>query len=131
MQGIIEWYQLSAGLIGKILVNPSTQVNYVNSIWLQYLLNFMGTSQIKIFTTIFLTANHQRKNDKSIMVKISKINLSKQSNIQINTFRLYLQVATLSDIVNPDGRTINNHFLEGNEPLSNPFHPQKPGIYGE
>ena len=72
-----------------------------------------------------------QKNDKSIMVKISKINLSKQSNIQINTCRLYLQVATLSDIVNPDGRTINNHFLEGNKPLSNPFHPQKPGIYGE
>ena len=35
MQCIIEWYQLSAGLIGQILVTPSIQVNYVNSIWLQ------------------------------------------------------------------------------------------------
>ena len=75
MQGIIEWYQLWAGLIGQILVNPSTGVNYVNSIWLQDLLNFMDTSQIKIFTTTFLTANHQRKNDKSIMVEINKMNL--------------------------------------------------------
>ena len=56
----------------------------------------MATSQIKIFTTTFLTANHQRKNDKNIMVEVSKMNLSKQSNIQINACRMYLQVATQS-----------------------------------
>ena len=100
----------------------------------------MATSQIKIFTTTFLTANHQRKNDKNIMVEVSKMNLSKQSNIQINACRMYLQVATLSDIFNPDGRTINSDFFEGNKPLphaqhsdglTNPSHPQKLGIYGE
>ena len=31
MQGIIEWYQLSAGLTGQILANPSINVNYLNS----------------------------------------------------------------------------------------------------
>ena len=118
MQEIIEWYQLLAGLIGQILVTPSIQVNYVNIIWLRDLLKFMATSQIKLFKTTFLTANHQRKNDKSIMAEVSKLYLSKQSNIQINTCRMYLQVATLSDISNPDGRTINSHFLEGNKPLS-------------
>ena len=46
------------------------------------------------------------------MVEISKMNLSKQSYIQINACRLYLRVA------NPDGRIINNHFLEGTKPLS-------------
>ena len=117
MQGIIEWYQISAGLIGEILVNPSNQVNYVNCIWFQDLIIFMATSQIKIFTVTFLTSNHQRKNDKTIMVEISKMKLSKQSNIKINTCRPYLQVATLSDITNPDGRSINHHFLEGNKPL--------------
>ena len=78
----------------------------------------MDTLQIKIFTTTFLTTNHQRKNDKSVIVEISKMNISKQRNIQINACRLYLQVATLSDIANPDGRTINNHFLKRNKPLS-------------
>ena len=100
----------------------------------------MATSQIKIFTTTFLTSNHQRKNDKSIMAEVSKMKLSKQSNIQINACRLYLQVATLSDIANPAGRKINHHFLEGNKPLppiqhsdglTNHFYLQKPGIYGE
>ena len=73
MQGIIEWYQLSAGLTGQLLVNPSIKVNYVNIIWFQDLLNFMATSQIKLFTTPFLTANHQRKNDKRIMSEVSKL----------------------------------------------------------
>ena len=30
---------------------------------------------------------------------------------------MYLQVETLSDIVNLDRRTINNHFFEGNKPV--------------
>ena len=47
MQGTLEWYQLSAGLTEKILVTPFIKINYVNSIWLQDLLNFMDTSQIK------------------------------------------------------------------------------------
>ena len=46
------------------------------------------------------------------MSEISKLNLPKQQNIQINACRLYLQVATLSDIVNPDGRTMSHHFLD-------------------
>ena len=59
----------------------------------------MATSQIKIFTTTFLTANRQHKNDKSIMVEVSKMKSSKQSNIQINAYRMY-QVAVFSDISN-------------------------------
>ena len=51
------------------------------------------------------------------MVEVSKMKSSKQSNIQINAYRLYLQVVTLSDISNPDRRTINSHSLEGNKPL--------------
>ena len=51
------------------------------------------------------------------MSEISKLNLPKQQNIQINTCRLYLQVATLSDIVNPDGRTMSHHFLDVTKPI--------------
>ena len=51
------------------------------------------------------------------MTEISKLHLPKQQNIQINTCRLYLQVATLSDIVNLDGRTVNHHFLDGNKSI--------------
>ena len=64
MQCIIEWYQLSAWLTGQILVNPSINVNYINSIWLLDLITFMIESHIKIFTTEFLRVNYQRTNDK-------------------------------------------------------------------
>ena len=36
--------------------------------------------------------------------------------IQINACRLYLNIIHLSDIVNPDGKTINNNFLIGCKP---------------
>ena len=52
------------------------------------------------------------------MIEVGKLQLSKQHNIQINACQMYLNVETLSDIANPDGRTINNRFIEGNKPLS-------------
>ena len=30
VQGLIEWYQISAGVPGQILANPSKKVNYIN-----------------------------------------------------------------------------------------------------
>ena len=117
IQSIIEWYHISAGLTGQILANPSTKVNYINSIWFNDLLYFMAKSQITIHTNDFFSVNLQRNNDQSIMSEINKLHLSKQQKIQINACRLYLQVATLSDIVNPDGKTINQHFLEVKKPI--------------
>ena len=51
------------------------------------------------------------------MSEVGKLYLSKQHNIQINACRMYLQVATLSDIANLDGRTLDYYFLEGNKPI--------------
>ena len=110
MQSIIEWYHISAGLTGQILSNPSTKVNYINSIWFSDLIQFMAESHITIYTTDFLTVNLQRNNDRSIMSEINNLNLPKQQKIQLNACRLYLQVATRSYIVDPDGRTIHHHF---------------------
>ena len=117
MQGIVEWYHISAGLTEQIFTNPSINVNYINSIWFNDLLYFMAESHITIYTAEFLTVNFQRNNNRSIMSEISKLNLPKQQHIQLNACRLYLQVATLSDIVNPDGRTINHHFLDVTKPI--------------
>ena len=51
------------------------------------------------------------------MSEKNKLNLPKQQKIQLNACRLYFQVATLSDIMNPDGRTIKQHFLEVTKPI--------------
>ena len=115
MQDIIECYQISEGLTEQIFVNYLINVNYINSIWFHDLILFMATSHINIYTTDFLTVNLQRNNDRSIMSEINNLNLPKQQKIELNACRLYLQVATLSDIVNPDGRTINQHFMEVNK----------------
>ena len=51
-----------------------------------------------------------------MMSEVGKLHLSKQHNIRINACRIYLQVATLNDIANPDGRILNRHFPKGNKP---------------
>ena len=85
MQGIIEWYQLSAGLTGQVLANSSININYINSICLRDLLNFIAESHITIYTTEFLTVNYQRNNDKIIMSEVG--NHTCQNN---TTFKLML-----------------------------------------
>ena len=88
MQGIVEWYHISAGLTEQIFTNPSINVNYINIIWFNDLLYFMAESHITIYTTEFLIVNFQRNNDRSIMSEIGKLNLLEQQNIQINACRL-------------------------------------------
>ena len=77
MQGIIEWYHISAGLTRQILSNPSIKVNYINIIWFNDLIHFMAESHITIYTTYFFTVNLQRTNDRNIMLEINKLNLPK------------------------------------------------------
>ena len=78
----------------------------------------MAEFQIQIFTTTFFLVSYQRQNDKRIMKEVYKLQLPKQKNIQFNACRIYLQVATPSNIVNPDGWSLNAHFIEGNKPIS-------------
>lgn len=78
----------------------------------------MAEFQIQISTTTFFLVSYQRQNDKCIMKEVYKLQLPKQKNIQFNDCRIYLHVATPSDIVNSDGRSLNAHFIEGNKPIS-------------
>lgn len=102
------------GIPGQILSNPFKKVNYINSIWIQNLLDFMEQFQIQIFTTTFFSINYQHQNDKCIMKEVCKLKWPKQKSIQLNACRMYLQVATLGDIINPDERSLNAHVIEGN-----------------
>jgi len=63
-----------------------------------------------------LQFNIQRRNDKCIMDDLTRGPSSHTQLIQLNACRLYLNIIHLSDIVNPDGKTINNNFLIGCKP---------------
>ena len=55
----------------------------------------------------------QRRNDKCIMNEVLQSNLSKSKIIQVNACRLYVRVIYLSNMIEPDGRTIDMNIYSG------------------
>ena len=76
----------------------------------------MANNKITIVLVNTLQFNIQRRNDKCIMDELTRGLSSINQLIQINACRFYLNIIHLSDIVNPDGNTINNKFLIGYKP---------------
>ena len=116
IQAVVDWHQLSSGLSKSILQYPNQKFSYVSSIWLNNLLQFMEKNKITIVLENTLQFNIQRRNDKSIMDELTRGPSTNNQLIQLNACRLYLNIIHLSDIVYPDGKTINNHFLIGCKP---------------
>ena len=76
----------------------------------------MENNKIKIVLANTLQFTIQRRNDKCIMDELTRSSSSLKQLIQINACRLYLNIIHLSDIVNPNGKTINNNYLIGCKP---------------
>ena len=58
---IINYYQLSARITTPILENPTNSIEYISSIWLQDLINFLAQFKIKIITPKFLILQIRRE----------------------------------------------------------------------
>ena len=58
----------------------------------------------------------QRRNDKCIMDEVLQSNLTKSKIIQVNACRLYLRIIYLSDIIEPDGKTVHLMYHAGKRP---------------
>ena len=117
IQSIIEWYQLTAGVEEPLLAKQNTFINYTSSIWFQDSTDFIYKHNISIFTKDLRTINSQRKNDKCIMKKILQLHISKAQLIQINSYRQYLQVFHLSDMLDPNGKQLIKNFIKGIKPI--------------
>ena len=113
IQNILLFYQLSAGTSKQVLEYPNERINYVSSTWLRDLLHFMVRNNIKIITKKYTSIEIQRRNDKCIMDEVLQSNLPKSKTIQVNACRLYLQTLYLSDIIDPDGKTVNYTYYSG------------------
>ena len=70
IRSILSWYQLSAGNTKRSLKYPTDRIDYANSTWIQDLLHFMHTYNIKIVTKQYISLTLQRINDKCIMDEV-------------------------------------------------------------
>ena len=116
IQSIVSFYQLSAKTSKRVLEYPNERIDYVNSTWLKDLIQFMARNNIKIITKKYMSIEIQRRNDKCILDEVLQSNLSKSKLIQVNTCRLYLQILFLSDIIEPDGKSVHYMYHSGNRP---------------
>ena len=73
----------------------------------------MAANKMTIMLAKSLRFNIQRRNDKYITDELTRELFSIKQLIHLNTCRFYLSVIHLSDIVNPDGISVNHNFLIG------------------
>ena len=55
IESILSFYQLSAGTSRQVLEFPNERIDYVNSIWLNDLIQFMARNNIKIITRKYMS----------------------------------------------------------------------------
>ena len=110
IQSILSFYQLSVGTSKQVLEYPNERINYVNSTWLRDLIHFMARNNIKIIIKKYMSIEIQRRKDKCIVDEVLQSNLTKSKLIQVNACRLYLQILYLSDIIEPNGKTVNHMY---------------------
>ena len=101
IQSILSFYQLSTGTSKQVLEYPNERIN---------LIHFMARNNIKIITKKYMSIEIQRRNDKCTVDEVLQSNLTKSKLIQVNACRLYLQILYLSDIIEPDGKTVNHMY---------------------
>ena len=84
IQIIIEWYDISAGLTGQILNNPTDQTPYEWSVWFQDIITFMFKYNIHVNTYQYFTLKAQIMNDRCIMYDLIQLKLTTTELIQLN-----------------------------------------------
>ena len=90
---------MSVGLFYPILNQSSPVPIYINSVWFNDLIQFMATHNIKIITKKHICNFPQKVKDKFIMGNVMRLHLPTFKLIQIDEFRIHLQLSYLSNLI--------------------------------
>jgi hypothetical protein len=102
-------------LIGfNLLQNYELLTPHDESIWLSNIRNFMIEHNIKITKTI-QAYPLLRENDEYLMEKLLQLTKDAKEIRHINYCRLYLNIITISDITEPDGKYICSDVYQYNK----------------
>ncbi len=110
---------MEAGPAYPLLIEPTPLLNYLTPCWIISIRNFLRKNQIQVTLTDSWIFRLPRKNNKFLMdiFRESKT-FSNQERRQLNIVRIYLQVATVSDI----STAVGNHITEKAFQASRNFH---------
>jgi exonuclease III len=110
----ISWLQLSLGVSYPVLSQPSTPLPHMESKWIASMRSFLAEQKLSIQLDEPTVPAMQREQDSYIMDHILHSNHYSQAEIRkLNYCRLYLNAVTVSDLVKPDGETLDSAFIKG------------------
>ena len=102
--------QMEAGTSGPILLDTSAALEYTTKCWIGSLREFLRKHQIQIQIQHLWNFTLPRQKDLFIMDQFRcSGGFSVAELVNLNAVRIYLQVATLSDIATADGKSIDEY----------------------
>ena len=105
----IHQLQLEIGSEKLVLQNPIPTKNYTSASWITKWWSYLSMNNLTFHNFPTWNIHHQRVNDQHIMDTL--IDHFSTTNLKtINLCRLYLHVALLSDITEPDGKSIRKNI---------------------
>jgi len=109
----LKYTQIEAGIPENLLDRPDKHLSYLTPTWITSLRQFLFQHNVTISITDTLYIVYSGPHDKCIMDTDAIKFYTPQQQRDINLVRLHLQAITLSDLSNPDGKTIRHHALAG------------------
>ena len=101
---MIESYQIVSGTSTQILEHYEWKVDYINSIWTDYLIKELNKYKIQIKIENIFKIQPQRANDTNIMENKLLSNIkSVLTTKKFNLYRLYIEINFLSELYNANG----------------------------
>jgi hypothetical protein len=123
----VTWVQYQSGVGFPIFANPATNIPYMESQWLPSLQRFLATIQGQLILYRTYIAPMQRENDEYIMTRVLETQIFTDSDLHVlNCCRLYLNVITVSDLVQACGRTMDLAIAQHEPPTSSISNYHKP-----
>lgn len=121
----LRMLQLESGSGSHLLEDPTNDIPYLTPCWITSLRAFMAENDITAKVTKARKTELSREHDRYIMDDIRSLETFSTDELKdINACRIHLQVTTLSDIVEADGKRITDEAIRG-IPLSDRFSREK------
>lgn len=115
----VQASQLESGLPHPLLEEPNIYIAYLTPTWILSMRHFMSNHNIRITLTDTFTIKLQGQQDRYIMDLQRLKGYSIRQQKDLNLVRLYLQVSTLAELVDPnESNKIATWALEARRPVS-------------
>jgi hypothetical protein len=106
--------QIESGSGFHLLEHPSEWVPYIAKCWLTCIREFLASNKITLKVASAKLVRKSRQHDCHIMDVVRKLEMYNHEQLfDINAVRMHLQITTLSDIADANGRKITDKAFKG------------------